>query len=189
MSMTSDLNPLNRHTRECLGVVGRRRCRTLCLAAVLSAFAALVACSAEKAGTPGDGRLAGQVVVSGPLRKAAIAIDQIDLKAKSAVAIRAHVADATTDDDGRFDVQIGKFNGLFLLTASGGAFTDLATGATIQLDPTTCSPSPDRFPMTSMRLYLAARASRRSIGFRPRSAGMRRPQRKAASCMARRCSR
>jgi len=85
--------------------------------------------------------MSGQVVVSGPLRNAALSIDQISLQAGGSIAIRAHVADTTTDDEGRFGgalgIEIGKFNGLFLLTASGGSFGDLATGATIQLDPTT----------------------------------------------------
>jgi len=117
-----------------------RRCPALCVAAIIGFGATFVACS-EQGGSAGTGRLAGQVVVSGPLRKAAVSIDQISLQAKGAIAIRAHVADTTTDDDGRFGgadgVDVGKFNGLFLLTAKGGAFTDLATGATVELDSTT----------------------------------------------------
>jgi hypothetical protein len=111
--------------------------RALSLTVMLGAGAVLAACSDGAPSSADSGSLSGQVVVSGPLRRAAVSIDQIDLKANAAVAIRAHVADTTTDDDGRFSVQVGKFNGLLLVTARGGAFTDLATGATIQLDTNT----------------------------------------------------
>jgi hypothetical protein len=82
--------------------------------------------------------LSGQVVVSGPLRGAAVSVDQIDYGAKTSVAVAAHVGDAMTDEDGHFELpDIGSFNGLLLITAKGGKFTDLATGVPIQLDPGT----------------------------------------------------
>jgi len=114
--------------------------QNLGLAASIAAGVALVACADDPL-LKGSGLLSGQVVVSGPLRNAAVSIDQILLQAKGEIAIRAHVGNTTTDDDGRFGdpdgLEVGKLNGLFLITASGGAYTDLATGASIELDPTT----------------------------------------------------
>ncbi len=105
---------------------------------MIVAVLALGACGDDGGGTggpTGSGTMAGQVVVSGPLRGATISIDQIDLEDPDG-NIRAHVADATTDADGRFTVETGQFNGLFVVTASGGSFTDLANDAMIQLDAT-----------------------------------------------------
>src|SRR5437868_7027224 len=145
MSVTYEGTPLSQLPKPRCAIASNAaikwaRRRSLAIARIIGAGAMFVACT-EQPGLAGSGRLSGQVVVSGPLRKAALSIDQISLQAKGSLAIRAHVADTTTDDDGRFGgalgVEVGKFNGLFLLTASGGSFTDLATGATIQLDPTT----------------------------------------------------
>ena len=132
MAIASGLNPL----RNPAGVAGWRRY----LAASIAAGVVLAAC-ADDPPLGGAGLLSGQVVVSGPLRNAAVSIDQISLQATGEVSIRAHVGDTTTDDDGRFGgpdgLEVGKLNGLFLITASGGSYTDLATGASIDLDPTT----------------------------------------------------
>ncbi|HSK01402.1 MAG TPA: hypothetical protein VK932_09180 [Kofleriaceae bacterium] len=46
------------------------------------------------------------------------------------------MGDAITDPSGRFVLDAGLANGLIRIRASGGSFVDLATGATIQLDPT-----------------------------------------------------
>jgi hypothetical protein len=145
MSIASGLNPLKgcdeaSRIMASIKVVGWRWSGSPGLAALVAAGAALAAC-ADAPGPAGSGLLSGQVVVSGPLRNARVSIDQILLQAQDEITIRAHVADATTDDDGWFGrargVEVGELNGLFLLTASGGSYTDLATGATIQLDPTT----------------------------------------------------
>jgi hypothetical protein len=109
---------------------------TLLCVTLLSIALVVIACGEEPSAPTASGTFGGQVVVSGPLRKAAVSIDQIDLQAKGALVVRDHIADTNTDDEGRFRVEVGKFNGLFLVTARGGSFTDLATGATIQLDPT-----------------------------------------------------
>lgn len=94
---------------------------------------ALSACADEPALSNESGALSGQVVVSGPLRRAALAIDQLDSKTG---AVHHHVGDTETDADGRFAIDTGTANGLIRITARGGAFTDLATGQTIQLDAT-----------------------------------------------------
>jgi hypothetical protein len=131
-------------------VHGSLRC-TRGLAMMLGAGVVLGACNDEAPRSMDSGSLSGQVVVSGPLRKAAISIDQLDQKAPGAVAVRAHITDTMTDDDGRFSVEVGTYNGLLLLTASGGSFQDLATGATIQLDTNTSLETITRFALFDER--------------------------------------
>jgi hypothetical protein len=126
------------------------RC-TAGLAVMLGAGVALVGCNDEAPSSMDSGSLSGQVVVSGPLRRAAISVDQLDQQAPGAIAVRAHIIDTTTDDDGRFSVEVGKYNGLLLLTASGGSFQDLATGATIQLDTNTSLETVTRFALFDER--------------------------------------
>jgi len=92
-----------------------------------------VGCGTEPTPTGGMGQLGGRVVISGPLRGAALSIDQLDLKTGD---VRVHVTDTTADQDGKFSAEIGLANGLLRVTATGGSFVDLATGVTIQLDPT-----------------------------------------------------
>ena len=60
--------------------------------AVASAAVLIGGCSEDSPRQTTGGTLAGQVVVSGPLRNATISVDQLDLSVKSSVAIRAHVA-------------------------------------------------------------------------------------------------
>jgi hypothetical protein len=99
-------------------------------------FAMLIgACGEEAPGPSGSGSLAGLVVVSGPLRNAQIAIDQLDSNAPG-LTIRTHVGDTMTSADGRFEIDVGKFNGTLLVTARGGEFTDLVSHKKVQLDPT-----------------------------------------------------
>jgi hypothetical protein len=119
------------------GVEEWRGTRRWTVAATMGFLAVLVSCSAEPSRPAGNGSLAGQVLVSGPLRKATVSVDQLDYGAKSALTIRAHIGDTTTDEDGRFSIDVDAFSGLLLVTAKGGSFVDLATGATVQLDPGT----------------------------------------------------
>jgi hypothetical protein len=99
----------------------------------------VVACSDSDAGDPNrTGRLGGQVAMSGrsgPLRGAAVSIEQLTLDDASG-AVREHVADLVTDEAGVFSAETGVLNGVFRVTARGGAYDDLATGATIELDET-----------------------------------------------------
>jgi hypothetical protein len=80
-----------------------------------------------------SGSLGGQVVISGAVRGARVSVDQLDL---TTGVLLHHVGDAFTDDAGRFAMLTGTRNGIFKMTSHGGAFQDLATGATIQLDDT-----------------------------------------------------
>jgi hypothetical protein len=79
------------------------------------------------------GSLGGQVLISGGVRGARIWIDQLDPHTGE---IRAHLGEAISDEVGGFAVETGTESGIFRITARGGTFADLATGATIQLDRT-----------------------------------------------------
>jgi hypothetical protein len=79
------------------------------------------------------GSFSGQVVVSGPLRGANVTVDQLDAS-DPAMGSLFHVAGTTSDDQGRFSVDVGIRNRVLLITATGGSFVDSATGATILLD-------------------------------------------------------
>jgi hypothetical protein len=101
--------------------------------AMMVVGALIASCSDSPPGSPGGGTLTGQVVVSGALRRAAVSVDQLETS-DPAMTVRDHVTDTTTDDDGRFSVDVGSYSGLLLVRATGGSFVDLSTGATIQLD-------------------------------------------------------
>jgi hypothetical protein len=105
------------------------------LGVALGTAAMLAGCGTDAPHQARGGSLSGQVVVSGPLRGATVSVDQLDYRAASSLAVRAHVGDTTTDDEGRFSVETGTYSGLLLVTARGGSFADLATGATLELDP------------------------------------------------------
>jgi hypothetical protein len=81
--------------------------------------------------TPPPGILGGQVAISGGVRGAQVSVDQLSLQTGE---IRYHVGDAISDDTGRFEMEAGIRNGILRITARGGSYEDLATGATIQLD-------------------------------------------------------
>src|SRR5689334_8333056 len=126
-----DLTPINgcgksASTMRVDGVGRWRRCGWPIILLILSVGAAQSGCADEAPRRAGGGTLAGQVVVSGPLRGAAISVDQLDPAVKSSVAIRAHVGDTTSSDkDGSFELDVDTYSGLLLVTAKGGAFTDL----------------------------------------------------------------
>ena len=100
-----------------------------------------VSCSAGLAGCWHDvelpvgntGSLGGQVLISGGVRGARVSADQLDLQTGE---IRFHIGEAVTDESGRFVMETGTENGIFRITAQGGTYRDLATGAMIQLDKT-----------------------------------------------------
>jgi len=102
--------------------------------AVVLGVAAAGACGTDPTRT-GSGSLSGYVVVSGPLSKAAVSVDQLDPTVTSSVAIRAHVGDTVTDDQGKFTLDVSAYSGLLLVTAKGGSFTDLASRAVVEIDP------------------------------------------------------
>jgi hypothetical protein len=101
--------------------------------ALVAAGSLVGACDDTPPEVTASGSLSGQVVVSGPLRGAAVSIDQIETRDPE-MGIRRHVADTITDDQGRFSVEVGIYSGLLRVTASGGSFVDLSTGTTIELD-------------------------------------------------------
>jgi len=103
---------------------------------VVGIIGALPACSSEDRTGTGGGTLAGQVVISGPLRGAMVSVDQLDYAVTASAAVRNHVGDATTDlDTGKFGpIDVGPYSGVLLITAKGGSFVD-PTGASIALDP------------------------------------------------------
>jgi hypothetical protein len=70
------------------------------------------------------------VVISGGVRGARIWVDQLDGHGE----VHRHVGEAITDETGRFQIETGLERGVFRISARGGAYRDLATGATIQLD-------------------------------------------------------
>src|ERR1044071_403460 len=75
------------------------------LLVIMGAGAILLGCAdGEPPRTLEATSFAGQVVVSGPLRRAASTVDQLDPNAKSAVSVRERVGQATTDDNGRFEL-------------------------------------------------------------------------------------
>jgi len=80
-----------------------------------------------------SGSLGGQVLSSGGVRGARIWVDQLDTHTGE---VQFHVGETVTDESGRFAMETGTENGIFRITAQGGTFKDLATGATIQLDKT-----------------------------------------------------
>jgi hypothetical protein len=82
---------------------------------------------------PPPGFLGGQVVLSGGVRGARVSADQIDLETGE---VRYHIGETVTSVTGHYEMEAGIRNGIFKITAKGGAFEDLATGATIQLDDT-----------------------------------------------------
>src|SRR5690606_1071119 len=79
------------------------------------------------------GSLGGQVLLSGGVRGARIWADQLDPQTGE---VFFHLGETVTDDAGRYALQTGTEIGIFRITAQGGAFEDLATGATIHLDDT-----------------------------------------------------
>lgn len=120
----------------------------LYVVSIVSAAVLGAGCSSDEPPKGGKGQFGGQVIVSGPLRGASVSIDQLDLATGD---VRVHVADAMTDDDGRFSADIGLANGILRATASGGSFVDLVTGATVQLDATDQLTSLVQFDLDAQR--------------------------------------
>jgi hypothetical protein len=96
---------------------------------------AIAAC-ADPPMTDHTALVGGRVLVApgAPLVGARIAVDQVNLYDGKA-EIRKHVGDAVSDDHGGFPaLPTGTINGLILIDASGGTYTDPVNGARIQLD-------------------------------------------------------
>ncbi len=128
--------------------------RPALMAALLAAT--LAACGGDDGPGPTDqsGRLEGQVVIAGteagagPLVGATVTISQIDENSPTG-AVRTVAGTVTTDAGGRYGLDVGLLNGLFLVEAAGGSYVEPASGETIALDAaasirtcTTCPSSP-----------------------------------------------
>jgi hypothetical protein len=107
--------------------------RLALVALACSAGAASAGCWHDVELPENGGSLGGQVLISGGVRGARISADQLDLKTGE---VRFHVGEAVTDATGHFAIATGTENGIFRITARGGTYEDLATGATIDLDDT-----------------------------------------------------
>jgi hypothetical protein len=97
---------------------------------------ALVACSNPPAPN-GTGKIGGRVLIAPGvgLAGAHVVVDQVNLYDGKA-ALRKHVGDVEADASGDFGpMNTGTINGLILIDASGGTYTDPINGARIQLDP------------------------------------------------------
>jgi hypothetical protein len=107
--------------------------------AALATGAALwlvVAACAEPPHSTHTGLVGGRVLVAPgtALAGARVAVDQVNLYDGKA-EIRKHVGEAVSDDQGYFAaLPTGTINGLILIDASGGTYTDPVNGARIQLD-------------------------------------------------------
>lgn len=100
---------------------------------VAAACVLATACMGDPAAPAYTGSLGGQVMVSGALREGRVFVDQLDLHTGE---VYRRVGDTMTDASGRFGLPTRHANGLLRITVRGGSFEDLASGATIQLDPT-----------------------------------------------------
>jgi hypothetical protein len=84
---------------------------------------------------PGDGSvLAGEVWIGGPVAGATVTVTQLDPDSADG-AIKAEAGTTTTGADGRYELAIGELNGLFLVEARGGTYTELASGDVVELAP------------------------------------------------------
>ncbi|MBP6841920.1 MAG: hypothetical protein KA190_31765, partial [Kofleriaceae bacterium] len=110
------------------------------LVAVAAALAP-VACGGDDGPGPSgqSGRLEGQVIIAGaqpgagPLVGATVTISQIDENSPTG-AVRTVAGTVTTDGGGRYALDVGLLNGLFLVEAAGGSYIEPVSGETIALD-------------------------------------------------------
>jgi hypothetical protein len=145
MSATNDDTPSHSPRPAQLRDGTRRSSRSSSFAAenpvraVLATGAALwlaVAACAEPPHSMHTGLVGGRVLVAPgtALAGARVAVDQVNLYDGKA-EIRKHVGEAVSDDQGYFAaLPTGTINGLILIDASGGTYTDPVNGARIQLD-------------------------------------------------------
>jgi len=113
----------------------KRRWPVLLLSALITT--SCTSSTGDDGGPPGGhgGMLAGQVVLAGPVANATVTVSQVSIDDASA-SIVADAGTATTDATGRFEVDVGELNGLFLIEAAGGEYTEPESGELIELDRT-----------------------------------------------------
>lgn len=103
------------------------------LATLVGSSLFLVACGGGAGGAGAPPAAAGSIagtVVKGPVGGAAIAAFAI-----SGGTMGAQVGGGTTDPAGNFTISIGGYSGPIMLQASGGTYTDEATGAPMTMQP------------------------------------------------------
>lgn len=117
-------------------VVSRASLRRHGVLPVSAIVLALAACS-NPPPPNGTGKVGGRVLVAPGvgLVGAHVVVDQVNLYDGKA-ALRKHVGDVETNANGEFGPLLtGTINGLVLIDASGGTYSDPINGARIQLDP------------------------------------------------------
>ncbi len=130
--------------------------RPALMAALLAAT--LAACGGDDGPGPTDqsGRLEGQVVIAGteagagPLVGATVTISQIDENSPTG-AVRTVAGTVTTDAGGRYGLDVGLLNGLFLVEAAGGSYVEPASGETIALDAAASIRTLHHLPLLAVR--------------------------------------
>ncbi len=126
------------------------------MAALLAAT--LAACGGDDGPGPTDqsGRLEGQVIIAGteagagPLVGATVTISQIDENSPTG-AVRTVAGTVTTDAGGRYGLDVGLLNGLFLVEAAGGSYVEPASGETIALDAAASIRTLHHLPLLAVR--------------------------------------
>jgi hypothetical protein len=102
-----------------------------------TSLSVLAACGGGGGGT-GDGTVGGAFtpasgVVSGSVTKGPVNGARVSAYAISGGQMGAQVGTASTDANGNFSINIGSHAGALMLQASGGSYTDEATGAAMSM--------------------------------------------------------
>ena len=99
--------------------------------------AALGACGGDDGG--GDdtrsGSIAGQVRIGGPVVGATVKVAQLSTTDATGSVVQ-ELGTTTTDETGRYQLDVANRNGLFLVEASGGRYSEPESGEPIELDAT-----------------------------------------------------
>gem|GEM_PF-4352906 len=105
----------------------------------LVAALGVAACGADDSVSASTTSASGRILIAGStgaLRGAQVTVEQVEyLAGPPEVRIREYIDEITTDDNGAWSIDGRQLAGQYRLTFSGGAFTDPATGATVELDP------------------------------------------------------
>lgn len=104
--------------------------RTLLAAVSLSVLAA---CGGGGDAAPGDAFAPASGVVSGSVTKGPVSGARVNAYAISGGQMGAQLGTASTDANGNFSIDIGSHAGPLMLQASGGSYTDEATGVAMNL--------------------------------------------------------
>jgi hypothetical protein len=142
------------HTRGRSGLTSRGAFA----ATLLAALTAVAACGGDDGPGPTgqSGRLEGQVIIAGavmgggPLVGATVTISQIDENSPTG-AVRTVAGTVTTDASGRYGLDVGLLNGLFLVEAAGGSYVEPTMGEMIALDAASTVRTLQHLPLLAVR--------------------------------------